>query len=83
MVKTVQVLYDGEVLRPQGPLDLEPDTSYVITIERAVAPEDEHVTEPYPLSAIAAIATDMHTADLATKHDRYAHGRLEGTDDPA
>lgn len=83
MTKTVQVVYDGKVLRPQSPVDLEPNTSYLVTIELAVPAQPEPLTEPYPLSEIAAIATDMGTADLATQHDRYAHGRVEDVGNPA
>jgi predicted DNA-binding antitoxin AbrB/MazE fold protein len=33
MTRTVQAVFDGEVLRPQEPLDLEPQTRVQITIE--------------------------------------------------
>ena len=31
---TITVVYDGKVLRPETPLDLEPNTRYVITIQQ-------------------------------------------------
>jgi predicted DNA-binding antitoxin AbrB/MazE fold protein len=33
MTKTLQAVFDGEVLRPEEPLDLEPNTRVRITIE--------------------------------------------------
>ena len=33
MSKTFHVIYDGKVLRPEGPIDLEPNAHYVATIE--------------------------------------------------
>ena len=38
MAKTVRAVFDGEVLRPESPVDLEPNATYVVTIESAVAP---------------------------------------------
>ena len=33
MTKTLEAIYDGEVLRPDEPLDIEPNTRIQITIE--------------------------------------------------
>ena len=33
MSKTLTAVFDGDVLRPDSPLDLKPNTRYVITIE--------------------------------------------------
>ena len=33
MTKTLEAVYDGEVLRPDEPLDLEPNTRVRVTIE--------------------------------------------------
>ena len=75
MTKTLRVIFDGDVLRPEGAVDLQPNTWYVVTIEH----EDEAKTEEetYPLSQILTFATDMGVTDLSTRHDWYAHGRLE------
>ncbi len=40
MTKTVQAVFDGEVLRPQEPLDLEPQTRVQITIQTSASPEN-------------------------------------------
>ncbi|HZS00499.1 MAG TPA: antitoxin family protein [Chloroflexota bacterium] len=74
MAQTVRATYDGEVLRPEGPVDLRPNATYVITIEDAPAAEGT-ADEEYPLTAIGRLATDMGLTDLSIHHDRYAHGR--------
>lgn len=33
MSKTLTAIFDGDVLRPDSPLDLKPNTRYVITIQ--------------------------------------------------
>lgn len=33
MVETIEAIYDGEVLRPEDPLTLEPNTRVRVTIE--------------------------------------------------
>jgi hypothetical protein len=76
MSKTLEAIFDGEVLRPEDKSGLEPNTRYRITVERA-----EHTDAPaeaeYPLTALLELATDMGTPDLATRHDLFAHGKLE------
>ncbi|MBI4493848.1 MAG: antitoxin family protein [Chloroflexi bacterium] len=75
MARTVRALFDGEVLRPVYPVDLEPNTVYVVTIECEV-PAEERTAEAYPLTEIARLATDMGVPDLSTRHNWYAHGRV-------
>ncbi|HKZ83817.1 MAG TPA: antitoxin family protein [Anaerolineae bacterium] len=43
MVKTIEAVFDGQVLRPEDPLTLEPNTRVRITIE-TVQPEAEKAT---------------------------------------
>lgn len=72
MTKTLRAIFDGNVLRPEGSIDLQPNTWYVVTIEReAEAKTDE---ETYPLTKILTLATDMGVTDLSARHDWYAHG---------
>ncbi len=82
MAKTVRALFDGRVLRPEQPIDLQPNTTYVITIEDA-APDHETVPsdEPYPLTEIGRLAVDMGVTDLSTRHGWYAHGYDVGQPD--
>ena len=68
MQRIVEVLFDGEVLRPVEPLDLEPNHHYRVTIE----------SEPSTggvLDDIAALAGDLDLpADFAAQHDHYLYG---------
>lgn len=41
MVKTTNAIFDGQVLRPEGPLALEPNTRVRITIETLDTAEKE------------------------------------------
>ncbi|HEY7064200.1 MAG TPA: antitoxin family protein [Chloroflexota bacterium] len=78
MAQTIRATYDGEVLRPEQPLDLEPNTTYLVTIRPLVPAEsspDEN--EEHPLTVIGRLAADAGVTDLAERHDYYAHGRIE------
>jgi len=72
MQQTVRVLFDGEVLRPEEPLDLEPNTRYTVTIETS----EDGVADPAerPLRRYAALARDLGVMDLAAQHDHYLYG---------
>lgn len=76
MAQTVRATFDGEVLRPEQPVDLQPNTTYMVTIERAAPVEEDAGDDVYPLTAIGRLATDMGVTDLSVHHNRYAHGRL-------
>ena len=80
MAKMLRAVFDGEVLRPEEPVDLKPDTRYVVTIEQEEEGEETGEAGDYPLTKIGRLATDMGVTDLSTRHSWYAHGRLE--DDP-
>lgn len=77
MATTVRVVFDGEVLQPEQPMDLLPNTTYLITIE-GEAPSQAVVMgeETYPLTETMRLATDMGVTDLAARHDRYARGNM-------
>jgi hypothetical protein len=79
----VHAVYDGKVLRPEDDVDLEPNTRYLLIVEK-----DDHNAEisretPYPLTVIRSLATDMKVRDLAERHDVYAHKKLEDPEDLA
>lgn len=77
MAKTIRAVFDGEVLRPERPTDLQPQRTYEITIEREVPPEEGQTAEEYPLTKIAQLAKDLGVEDLSSRHNEYAHRRLE------
>ena len=77
MSETVRAIFDGETLRPEIPIHLQPHTTYLITIERAVPAAAAASDDDYPLTVIGRLATDMGITDLSVRHDHYAHGRIE------
>ena len=77
MAKSIRAVFDGTVLRPEEPVDLKPNSRCVVTIEPEDENREQHKEGTYPLSTIAALATDMGVDDLSTRHSWYAHGRLE------
>jgi hypothetical protein len=75
MTRSFRAVFDGEVLRPEHPIELRRDTTYLITIEGEDLARDEPAGEDAdPLTAIGRLAADMGVTDLSTRHDRYARG---------
>lgn len=83
MSKTLHVIYDGEVLHPEGKSDLQPNTRYRVTIEEEENNGGALENTAYPLTMLLDVATDMGVADLAARHDQYAHSALEDNGDTA
>jgi hypothetical protein len=83
MSQRVHAVYDGKVLRPEEDLDLEPNTRYLLTVERDDDKSKISSEMPYPLSVIRGLATDMKVTDLAERHDVYAHKKQEDLKDLA
>lgn len=77
MDKTLTAVFDGQVLRPDTPPDLEPNTRYVITVRKAKTPE---------AAADAWDVLEDHTGavdapgDWAAEHDHYPYGTPKRTD---
>lgn len=81
MSKVITAIFDGEVLRPEEPVELRPWARYHVIIERA-EPDEQNAETEHPLAIIGRLATDMGVADLAERHTWYAHGyRGEVADD--
>lgn len=76
MGKTLRAFFDGQVLRPEGPVDWRPNMWYVVTIECEDEVRETGEQATYPLTEILGLATDMGVTDLSTRHSWYAHGRL-------
>jgi hypothetical protein len=72
MQRSVHVVFDGEVLRPEEPLDLEPNGRYVVTIEE-VPPTPEGSGEPGILDDLHDLITGFGVTDLAAQHDHYLY----------
>ena len=71
MDKTLTVVFDGHVLHPESPPDLEPNMRYVITI-RDIAPP---VAEGDAWEVLEALTgTCEAPTDWASEHDHYLYG---------
>ncbi len=71
MSETVVAIYDGQVLRPETPLDLEANTRYLVTIT-PVDLSDPQMTAWDVLDSLAG-SVDA-PADWASQHDHYLYG---------
>ena len=71
MNKTVTAVFDGNVLRPDAPLDLEPNTRYVVTINAEVP-----FTSPGNAWDVLETMTGTMVApeDFSVEHDHYLYG---------
>ena len=71
MTKTITVTHDGETLRPSGPLDLERDRPYRVTLEEA--PPATGTCDAW--SELEALAGTVDAPrDWAQEHDHYLYG---------
>ena len=71
MTQTILVVYDGQVFRPETPLDLEANTRYLVTIS-SVAPRDSQGDVWDVLDDLAG--TVDAPPDWAAEHDNYLYG---------
>lgn len=71
ITKTVTAVYDGETLRPDTPLELEPNARYRVIIE--VEPVREPVGNAWEVLARYA-GTVEAPADWSLEHDHYLYG---------
>jgi len=71
MTKTLTAVFDGEVLRPEGPIDLTPNARYLVTVEQEVS-----TTEGESAWDILAQLTGTveGPTDWAAEHDHYLYG---------
>jgi len=69
--KTIHAVFDGEVLRPEKPVDLEVGKRYVLTIESKQKITD---AEKDPAFDLSSLSVKTNISDLATEHDHYLYG---------
>lgn len=69
---TITVLFDGQVLRPDTPLDLEPNTRYVIVIQPTIATPASANDAWDALERFAG--TVDAPSDWSAEHDHYLYG---------
>lgn len=70
MTRTVQAVFDGEVLRPEEPLDLEPQTQVRVTIE--TIPNSRKNSRSF-LDVAASLNLDG-PPDWSEKFEEYLYG---------
>ncbi len=70
MNKIMTAVFDGHALQVDSPLDLEPNTRYVITIQTALPVAEGDVWDTLE-SQIGALEAPQ---DWAAEHDHYLYG---------
>ena len=70
MSQTLEAIFDGEVLRPDKPLELEPNTRVIITIESV--PPTSH--KPRSFLRTARSLNLEGPSDWSTRIDDYLYG---------
>jgi len=71
MEQTLTVVFDGKVLRPESPLNLQPNTRYLITIQN-LSSESTGNNAWDTLEAL--VGTVDAPSDWAKEHDHYLYG---------
>ena len=69
--KTLTVVFDGQVLRPTSPPNLEPNRRYVVTVH----PVSEELDTSDAWDVLEQLAGVLEApADWASEHDHYLYG---------
>lgn len=76
MALTIDVIYDGKVLKPQTPLDLKPNEHYLVTIEQerpasappSLAGEDEALAWRIYDSQLKELLEPAHNGEVVAVH---------------
>lgn len=71
MIKTLDAIFDGEVLRPEDPVGLEPNTRVRITIKTIEVPE----TKAYSFLQTARSLNLRGPSDWSARFEDYLYGR--------
>lgn len=72
MTQTLYATYDGQVLMPEGKVNLLPNQRCLIRIE--VLAKQECKRKKKILQRLSARAKDLGISDLAKQHDHYLYG---------
>ncbi len=72
---TISVIFDGHVLRPETPLDLQPNTRYLVTIQPDIEGGAGDGTSGDAWNVLERFAGTVDApADWAEEHDHYLYG---------
>ena len=75
MLSTITVIFDGEVFRPETPINLESDRRYVITIKPESVPIITPETTENSWDILEGmIGTVEAPPDWSKEHDHYLYG---------
>ncbi|QSJ16481.1 hypothetical protein JYQ62_32975 [Nostoc sp. UHCC 0702] len=78
MNETLTVIFDGQVLRPDTPLNLEPNKRYIITIQSTVEP----VIEANAWDVLEEMTGTIEAPkDWSVEHDHYLYGTPKHQDE--
>lgn len=72
MTQTIYATYDGNVLMPEGKVDLMPNQRYLLRIE--VTKNEKPKKKKNILQRLSGRAIDLEISDLAAQHDHYLYG---------
>jgi hypothetical protein len=74
MTKKIQAIFDGKVLCPEEPVDLEINGRYILNIEPVIDNDGKEELETDAAYDISSLAVKTGISDLATEHDHYLYG---------
>jgi hypothetical protein len=80
MTTTLYATFDGEVLRPESPIPLAPDTRVRITVEAGPA-QETNKGEPYCFFRTAIAANLDGPPDWSERFHYYLHGEGARSDE--
>ncbi len=73
MDRIVTATFDGQVFQPDTPLDLQPNTRYILTVHPALEASPELEGDAWDLLKRLAGTIDA-PPDWSIEHDHYIHG---------
>ena len=77
MSQTLDAIFDGNVFRPDGPIELEPNTRVRLTIEPAIAPTEQ----PESFLRVARSLNLDGPPDWSSRLDDYLYGGTDTSDE--
>ncbi len=76
--RLISVVFDGEAFRPEMPIDLAPNTRYLIVIRSALSVEEIRVEDDTPGDVYDLLESMVGTydgpEDWSAEHDHYLYG---------
>lgn len=73
MLRTLTATFDGQTLRPDNPLDLEPNRRYLIVVQELLATAAEAHGDAWDVLEAIAGTVDAPN-DWSAEHDHYLYG---------